>query len=285
VESEGERTLDAASDEIKKIAQGSRYQIYSDDALFRLYCSGGDNRPQGICTGDLIAALEDSKALTLAEAAQKFAQLAAWNVGVTLQLKYQIAVIPAELSAVHTVKDGVGVLQGSASFMAMANGMWTIRKDYMDGQRHIVAVLLALLSEPSNRPESIASIVGVWFVKAKLRVDSPAVPLDIIVGTFALAAANVAHMDERFSQRVWRAFKVLVEFEAGDRMDERKERAALEALARQCARVDAIAELPPENKLRARFLAGLSAGTADHSAFLAAYADELISIGRKSTSG
>ena len=282
---EDQKSLDPASDEVKKIAFGGGYQIYSDDAAFRLYCSGGDDKPQGICTGDLIAALEDSGALTLAEAAEKFAQLAAWNVGVTLHLKYQIAVIPAELDAVRAVKDGLRVLQGSASFMAMANGMWTVRKDYMDVQRHIVAVLLALLSEPSNKPESIASIVGVWFVKAKLRVDSPAEPLDIIVNTFALAAANVARMDERFSQRVWSAFKALVEFEAGDRMDERKERQALEALARRCADVDAPAKLPPESKLRARFLTGLSAGTADHDAFMAAYADKLISIGRKATSG
>ena len=282
---EDEKNLDPASDEVKKIALCGGYQIYSDDAAFRLYCSGGDDKPQGICTGDLIAALEDSGFLTLAEAAEKFARLAAWNVGVTLHLKYQIAVIPAELGAARSVKEGVSVLQGSASFMAMANGMWTVRKDYMDGQRHIVAVLLTLLSEPSNKPESIASIVGVWFVKAKLRVDSPAVPLDIIVDTFALAAANVARMDERFPQRVWSAFKALIEFEAGDRMDERKEREALEALARRCAEIDAPSKLPPERKLRARFLAGLSAGTADHDAFMAAYADELISIGRKAASG
>lgn len=281
---EDEKSLDPASADVKKIALGGGYQIYSDDAAFRLYCSGSDDKPQGICTGDLIAALEDSGALTLAEAAEKFAQLAAWNVGVTLHLKYLIAVIPAELGAARTVKDGVSVLQGSTSFMAMANGMWAVRKDYMEGQRHIAAVLLALLSEPSNKPESIASIVGVWFVKAKLRVDSPAVPLDIIVNTFALAAANVARMDERFSQRVWSAFKALVEFEAGDRMDERKEREALEALARRCAEVDAPAKLPPESKLRARFLTGLSAGTADHGAFMAAYADELIFIGRKAAS-
>jgi tetratricopeptide (TPR) repeat protein len=284
-EAENERSLDAASDEVKKIAQGGGYQIYSDDAAFRLYCSGGDDKPQGICTGDLIVALEDSGTLTLAEAAEKFSQLAAWNVGVTLHLKYQIAVIPAELGVARTVKDGVSVLHRSASFMAMANGMWAVRKDYMDGQRHIVAVLLALLVEPSNKPESIASIVGVWFVKAKLRVDSPAAPLDIIVNTFALAAANVARMDNRFSQRLWSAFKALVEFEAGDRMDERREREALEALAKQCARVDASAKLPPESKLRARFLTGLSAGTADHGAFMTAYADELISIGRMVESG
>ncbi|MCY1380922.1 hypothetical protein D9M69_687840 [compost metagenome] len=91
-------------------------------------------------------------------------------------------------------------------------------------------------------------------------------------------------MDERFPQRIWSAFKALVEFEAGDRMDERKEREALEALAKQCARIDASAKLPPESKLRARFLAGLSAGTADHDAFMAAYADELISIGRMAAS-
>lgn len=280
-----ERSLDPASDEVRKIVRGGDYQVYSDDAVFRLYCSDGDDKPQGICTGDLIAALESSGALTLSEAAEKFAQLAAWNVGVVIQLKYLVAAIPAELGAARTVKDGVSVLQNSASFMAMANGMWAVRKDYMEGQRHIVAVLLALLSEPSNRPESIASIVGAWFVKAKLRVDSPAMPLDIIVSTFALAAANVARMDDRFSRRVWSAFKAMVEFEAGDRMDERKERDALESLSRQCARIDAAADLAPESKLRARFLAGLNSGTADHDAFMAAYAEELISLGRKAAPG
>jgi len=84
-------------------------------------------------------------------------------------------------------------LKFASDELAYLRGLRFIKSDFVDFLRifhfqrefiaaraigHIVAVLLALLSEPSNRPESIASIVGVWFVKAKLRVDSPAVPLD-----------------------------------------------------------------------------------------------------------
>jgi tetratricopeptide (TPR) repeat protein len=280
-----ENSLDKPSDDTKKIAEGDEYQIYSDDAAFRLYCSGGNENSQGICTGDLIVALEEAGALTISEAADKFARLVEWNVGVTLQLKYQIAAIPAELGAARTVKEGVNVLHSSTSFMAMANGMWAIRKDYMEGQRHIVAVLITLLGEPSNKPELIASIVGVWFLKAKLRADAPHMPMDILVQTFALAAANMNQIDERFSQRLWTAFKALVEFEAGERMDERIEREGLTALARKCAEVDVNGRLASDGMLQARFLAGLHKGTAEYDAFMKAYTDELISLGRKAVSG
>jgi len=54
------------------------------------------------------------------------------------------------------------------------------------------------------------------------------------------------------SQRVWSAFKALPEFEAGDRMDERKERNTLEGLVRRCAKLDGSAKIPRESKLHAR---------------------------------
>jgi hypothetical protein len=44
----------------------------------------------------------------------------------------------------------------------------------------------------------------------------------------------------------------LPEFEAGDRMDERKERNTLEGLVRRCAKLDGSAKIPRESKLHAR---------------------------------
>jgi len=258
-----DRRLGAASEEIKRLSKTGAFTLYSDDAIFRLYCGGDDPGAQGICTGDLLSGLEEIGALSTLDVAQKLATLCAWRVGVVIDFKHQMAIIPDEARKIGSVAKGVDLLQSSAPFMAMATALWDFRSDFMGIVQHVGSVLHAMIEDDGLPPTAIASYLGVWYVKAKLRSDAPHPAMHILSNIVQLAAAYSPQMAEATSRRLWAVFLALVEFEHGDRMDEQKERDAIELMAMQCANIDAEGSDGPAKTFTERFAKGFTAGTAN----------------------
>ena len=278
-EDEEDPKLDGASEEIKRICATGDYTLYSDDVMMRVYCGGDVVAAQGICTGDLLSGLEESGALTTAEVAQKVSLLCSWHVGLQIEFKYQMAIVPDEVRKIDAVKRGVDVLQNSPSFMSMATAMWDFRTDFMVGAKHIGNVMQLMVEDAGLAPTAIASFVGIWYVKAKLRSDAPHPPMNILAKIVQLAAAHIPRMDENSSRRLWAVFLALVEFEFGDRMDEGKERDAIELMAQQCASLDLDVHNPRTENFSIRFAKGFTPGTANADVFAKANVLAKVQIG------
>jgi tetratricopeptide (TPR) repeat protein len=262
-----DRRLGAASEEIKRLCKTGTFTLYSDDAIFRLYCGGDDPSAQGICTGDLLSGLEQIGAMTALEVAQKLATLCSWHVGIVIDFKHQMAIIPDEARKIGSVAKGGDLLQGSAPFMAMATALWDFRSDFMGIVQHVGSVLQSMIEDEGLPPIAIASYLGVWYVKVKLRSDAPHPAMKILSNIVQLAAAYFPQMKENTSRRLWAVFMVLVEFEHGDRMDEKKERDAIELMAEQCASLDVEVSDCPAQTFTERFAKGLTTGTANADIF------------------
>lgn len=75
--------------------------------------------------------------------------MCAWNVGVTILLKHQLAIVPQGAIAARNIFEGVGRLQGDDDFMSIATSMWDFRSDFLRNVNHVAAVLRDLVNEPS----------------------------------------------------------------------------------------------------------------------------------------
>jgi len=268
-----------SNEEIKRLCATGDFTLYSDDVIFRIYCGEDDVNIKGICTGDLLSGLEETGVLTTTEVAEKLSSLCSWHVGLVIDFKYQMAIVPNALRTIGSVAKGVGLLQGTASFMSMATAMWDFRSQFLSNVSHVGSILKAMVEDEGLSTTSIASLVGVWYVKAKLRSDAPHPPVNILTKIVQLSAAHNPQMSERSAQRLWSVFLALVEFEHGDRMDEQKEREAIELMAQQCASVDVEILGANISNLSRRLTIGLTRGTANADRFASASVTAKIQLG------
>lgn len=176
----------------------------------------------------------------------------------------------------RNVDDGVSLLQASPEFMAVATAMWDFRSDYLQGMQHISAVVRQLLDQADLKSTVLASLVGIWYLKAKVRPDAPHPTLQILTKMVLMVVVAHPSIREDQSRRLWAMFMDLVEFEHKDRMDEAKEREARRLLAEEAAEIDANAAksgTPLQDTLRDRLLRGLTDGTEAAEVFSKAYDD------------
>ena len=250
--------------------------------IFRLYCGGDDINSQGICTGDLLSGLEEIGTLTTTDVANKLATLCAWHVGLVIDFKYQLAIVPDALRTTGTVAKGVDLLQNTSSFMSMATALWDFRSKFVSNFSHAGSVLKAMIEDADLPPTAIASFLGIWYIKAKLQPDALLPPMYILTKIVLLAAAyNNPPMNTTSAQRLWSVFLSLVEFEYGDHMDEQKEREAIQLMAEECADWDAEAHSISSSLVSERLAMGLTAGTANADFFVKINTMAKVKIGLK----
>ncbi|MDO8370071.1 MAG: DUF4365 domain-containing protein [Candidatus Nitrotoga sp.] len=278
---EDDQSFFPSSEETKRLCATDEFTLYADDAIFRVYCGGDDANAQGICTGDLLMGLEEIGVLTTAEVAEKLATLCAWHVGLVIDFKYQWAIVPDALMTIGSVAEGVDLLQSSSSFMSMATAMWDFRSKFILIVSHVGSVLKTMIEDAGLPTAAIASFLGVWYVKAKLRSDAPHPPMHILTNIVQLAAAYNPQMSKNSTQRLWSVFLSLVEFEHGDRMDQQKEREAIQLMAQQCANLDAEVDNGQISTFSERLAIGLTSGTANADLFSKVNIMTKIQIGLK----
>lgn len=268
------KRIPVSATEIQTICTAGGYFLYSDDAMFRVWCLGEAAARNSMSTLDLLEALEERQIIDRARAARAVAKLCAWNVGVTILLKHQLAIVPQGAIEARNIFEGVGRLQGDEDFMSIATGMWDFRSDFFRNVSHVAAVLGELVDELSIPPVVAASFAGVWFLKAKLRHEAPRPPLSLLVSLMLAVAAkwvgSGAKAKPEAHGRLMQVFIHLVELEFGDRMDEAAEKQAFRELARRAAEFDAKVE-EKQTPLRAWILAGFEPRTAPYDTFVDAY--------------
>jgi len=274
--------------EIKKLLAEKGFMLYSDDVIFRVWCLNDQGAKRSMSTLDLIEALEQRELLDRASAAKIIARLCAWNVGVMIQLKHQLALVPEAAVRARSISDAVGALQNDKDFSAIAAGMWDFRSDFNRSLGHVAIVLRDLVNEESVPTIPAAAFAGVWFIKAKLRSEAPSPPLALLVNLTLLTAAHCialgAAARQHAHRRLAQIYMHLVEVELGDRMDETVEREAYQELARRSAEFDS--KTPGKNSaLRTWFLAAFAEGTAAYDDFSKAYSDAYTALGVRANKG
>ena len=262
-------------EEIKQLSQSPNYTVYSDDALFRIYCSV----PKGvnaICTLDVLAALDEGGWLTPQAVAEKLAMLCTWDVGLSVTERYQLAALPDALGAVRDVPSGVAVLRSWWVSNAIFGGIWGGSQPYGELQASAGQLLRRLVSDVHNSTDSVSALMALWHEKSRLRRDAPAPPIRVAVQLVLQAAIVSTPPSTIEASRLWAVFRALIENEHGPQMDELKEQEAIALAGQVAAQVDVSQSLQPPNSLRSRLLPGLTSGTQDEGTFGRAYDAALV---------
>lgn len=245
--------------------------LYSDDAIFRVYCEIPETAPPSFCTLDVLKALEERGLLSVRDVAEKISKLCAWNVGLNIELKYQVAILPSELGQVRSVSSGIDVMRASAQCMAIYDSIWDLHKSFESLMGHAISILREFTSTKASRVESVAALMGLWFGKAKLHKDSPHPPERLLVLLLLSTVGKEPSISDEASRMLWNVYRLLIEFQHGDRMDEAKERDAIVLVGTIAAEINHNKKFTGDRSLRSRLALGLTPDTSDADAFNTGY--------------
>jgi hypothetical protein len=269
------------TEEVRTLARGGRYRLYSDDAIFRAYCEIPGSAPAPICSLDVLNELDHQGILTVRDVAEKYSMLCNWHVGLQISLRYQVAALPDALGSAKSVSHGIDILRATPSCVAIFDEIWDPRKPYAQFVAHGVAVLRALASDSKNKIDSVSSLLGLWWGKARLRNDAPqagAISAQLIMS----AVGNDPPLAREVVHKLWSVYRALIALEHGDRMDVEKERQAIVRAGQFAANVDHKMSRQGSSSLYSRAVIGLTAGTSDADTFQKGYQGTLAELAKKS---
>ncbi|MDY0961471.1 DUF4365 domain-containing protein [Massilia sp. CFBP9026] len=272
------RDLDLAGvEDIDGILSDQRFVLYSDDGVVRSYFS--NESKCDMCTLDLLRIAEELKVLTSLEVSRKVGQLCLWNVDVNVSFKDLISVIPGEVESAKSVAEVIDIIQSDELASALFEGVWNVRKNYLEILKHLAVVLVILLNNPRNTVQTISGIAGVWYSSARLRTDIENIsPLERLAQlTIFVAAHPEAHVINTL-KRLFEVYMNLVCLEWGDRMDEIHEKKAIGRLAIMAATFDHEVKGRGNEQLGTLFMKIFTDGTADEECFSKAYGDRLLKL-------
>lgn len=262
--------------EISRLCQqDDSYQLYSDDLSIRVLVANSD-KPNGICTLDVLAGLEEVGLLTRQDVARMVSMLCRWRVGLVVRFEDMVALLPPELAKVQNAKQGMEVLDRHPDFMAVITAVWDFRARFDKTLEHAAAVLRRLAQETTLPNVALASLLGQWFVKAGLKNDAPPSALGVLTKAITRAAL-LPELSTATAAKLWEVYIQLVEFHHHSFMDERKERDAIRLLGAECATLQVTDEglgAMAHSSLRR----GQTEGTSADADFVAGYSETLLRL-------
>lgn len=263
--------------EIIQLCRGERdsFRLYSDDLAFRIFCAKSDT-PDGICTLDILMALEEAGLLTRAEVAQKVSKLCEWRVGLVVRFQEFVALIPSDLVQARNVRQGIQILDANPEFMSVISALWDFRARFDITLDHAAAVLRHLADETSLPDVALAALLGQWFVKAGMKNDAPPQALGILTKAIARSAQPV-NLTRNTAEKLWAVYKALVEFHHGNYMDESKEREAIRLLGVECAKLQ-VTNPGVGEKVYMELKQALTEGTSDDYDLSSGYSTTLLHL-------
>ncbi len=270
--SEDELHLPSSSRELQSLARTGDYVVYSDDSMLRMWILEEEFAADGMCTLDLLCGLEEIGLLTTEEVATKLAQLCDWHVGIQIQLKHQLALIPETVRLAPRVLEAAAMLRGVAPFMSLARGMWGPRTDFMGALNHVGAVVRLLVQDPAVTDVAIGAFVTVWIDHATARADMPLPALQLAVHVTVNAVA-AEKLPVQASRRLWSVYFGVVEAAHGA-SDPKAYGLALARVAHEAGALDkrmAKERVTSQSTIGERLMMGLLLNSNEWVAFSAAY--------------
>lgn len=272
-ERQDEKLYGRSNREIVTLSQRDKaYRLYSDDLAFRILAAQSD-RPDGICTLDVLAALQEVGLITRESHAEKVALLCGWRVGIVVRMDVITSLLPADLATASTATDGMQRLNRQQDLMAVLDALWDFRSPFDKMLGHASAVARSMADDDAFSGQALAAFLGHWLVKAAMKADAPSSRLQVLL-TVIIAAAARPSLSAAAASKLWHAYRLLVEFHHGNLMDEKRESEAFNLLGHECASI--YKENPNAGEtLYSTLRCGLTAGTSDDAHFTRGYSDAL----------
>lgn len=275
-ENDDSATERLSSAEVGRLINQDKYLLYSDDYIFRFLCGGQEQIRPNICSLDILYALEADSILSTSEIAKKIALLCSWRVFLIVDVKYQRAILPRELIAIHSVEQAAKIINEDVLCMALFNGIWDISHSYQQIQEVGGVLLRELIFELNFPSDAIVALFRIWYIKARLREEIPLPPMKILCLIIFQAIGSDRGIDQITTLRLWNVFKKLVELEYGNQMDEKKEKDAISLMGKMAADVDMQTLHQNVGSTKETLSQAFVAGTSDSDTFLNSYSQFMV---------
>ena len=257
-------------DDYVTLAESGRWAVYSDDAITRVWVDHKRSGTQGLCTLDLMRFADEQGLLSPAHVGKHMAQLAAWNVQISVVARYFLATLEGAL-------DGATGLSASKRldrfyrhepFTVLARALWHADKSPSDLIKHIGELVAGLLQEASVEEESVAALWAFWFIRMRMTPKFNLLDWDLL--NYSLVMALLASPPGA-EQRIVRNMLNVSELTLDPNRVSTKDMD--QVIARLGATVGGIASrhLANGERIRARIAEALRPGTHDGDLFEGAY--------------
>jgi hypothetical protein len=227
-----------------------------------------------MCTLDLLCALEETSLLTTQDVGGKLAQLSDWHVGIQIQLRHQMALIPKAVHFAPSVLAAAVMLRDVAPFMSLARGLWGPHTDFIAGLSHIGAVIRLLVQDSVITDVVIGAFVMAWIDQATARTDMP-LPALRLTAHIAVYAVVAEKLPIDAARRLWNVYFSVVEA-VQEAPDENIYALALVRVAQEAGVLDkrmAKEQIALQSRIGERLMLGLDLNSNAWVTFSAAYID------------
>jgi len=265
-------TRDLLNDYLQ-LASSRRWATYTDDAVTRAWLQE-DRRPHHLCTSDLLTIADCEGLLPPAQVAFLLEQMASWNVGLMVGVRYLISSLEGAVADAEslTASQRLERFQVHRPFASLARAVWGPDKPTKALVLHMGAIVAEMLAHPRTQLESAAAVWAFWVIRIRLMPGTNAEGWGFPCWSLLMALKQLPHTA---ASRALSAFLMMVEAVVGaDRMIDREQKKAIVVLGTKTGdlmrRNSQIG-----NELRSKIEVALPAGTADGDTFVGAYLDAL----------
>jgi tetratricopeptide (TPR) repeat protein len=268
--------------ELRKVLSDSKYFLWTDDAAFHMSLEIDHGSVSRVCSTDIVLWLDLDGMIGISQAVDCIAKLARWNVrGLQVEGRYFDSALAAGIGEAKYLKEMLTNLDNSEAYRLIVDLVWDWKAEYVAIADHVARVTAHLALMPTVRAEVLAAVWFTWFGKVRLRTDITWPPTKQLVSMLILTAAKIGARAAEI-RKLWQAFVAVVDQINGDRMTEAIEREARAMVGRLAVEFTETNYKPvTADGIYTILASGLTAGTADYSAFEVAYTDHRVKLQSK----
>ena len=274
---------------IKSAYDSSIHIYYTDDAIARLYVCEDDHYNDTISTIDIITILKEYSLITQEEAAEKFAQLCAFNVmGTPIHYNDILIVLKADLPEGKSIKNYLEMLNNHQKFKSFINMIWWFKTDYEKALTEIgqfVSLMIRRSREDGVFIEQdiITAIWCFWYQRVQFSISREKSKLHFLARSFLFAALELLKTigsdreNKEIWEQLWSIYNDLVKFVFRNDMNRDIEDRSKSLLAQMICKVEFESRMEIFNYISL----GLIKGTSESDVFQKAYTKSNIEMKQK----
>lgn len=158
-----------------ELATRGRWIVYSDDAITRAFATVDKSDLKTFSTLELMRLADQERLLSESDVARLLAQLAKWNVGISVESRYLIAALDGAVSDGERISphERLERFFRHEPFASLARAIWHPGKQPTELVLHMAYVIAEALRTGRSNEDSVAALWAFWVLRARvmLRMD------------------------------------------------------------------------------------------------------------------